>query len=149
MTAVTRDGGPPLRAHDGVEGQAVQQGVEAAGLQGHVEAIGCQAGVDQQRDRGGAGTVELVVDPLVDGPLLGVDQGAAGEGEPDLALGAPLVVQRHQLVQELLGQLPGVDSVRPDGRPGGSMRSPSSPATSCACCGSPTTWRPGWRSSSA
>ena len=52
--------------------------------------------------------VELVVDPLVDGPLLGVDQGAAGEGEPDLALGAPLVIQRHQLVQELLGRAPGV-----------------------------------------
>ena len=52
--------------------------MEAAGLQGHVEAIGCQAGVDQQRDRGGAGAVKLVVDPLVDGPLLGVDQGAVG-----------------------------------------------------------------------
>ena len=85
---------------------AVQQGVQAAGLEDHVEPLGRQTGVGQDGDRRGAGAVELVVDAL-DGPLRQVDQHVAGEGQPDLALGAPLVVQRHQLGQELLRPAPG------------------------------------------
>ena len=100
-------GGHLLGAHDGVDGQAVEEGVETGGLQVDVEVGGGQASVGQQGDGGGAGTPELVVDALVDGPLVGVDQGAGGEGEPDLALGATFVVQGDQLLEEALGGGPG------------------------------------------
>lgn len=67
-----------------------------------------QAGVGQEGDGGDAGAVELVVDALVDGALVGVDEGAVGEGQPDLALGPALVVEGDELGQELLGALPRV-----------------------------------------
>lgn len=48
------------------------------------------------------------MDLLVDGPLSGIDQRAADERQPHLRLGAPLVVQRHQLLQEALGRAPRI-----------------------------------------
>jgi hypothetical protein len=48
------------------------------------------------------------VNPFADGAPLGIDQGAAGERQPHLGLGTPLLVQRHQLVQQLLGRAPRI-----------------------------------------
>ena len=41
------------------------------------------------------------MDALVDGALVGVDQGVAGVGQPDLALGPALVVTNQVRVQRL------------------------------------------------
>jgi hypothetical protein len=59
--------------------QPIQQGMQAAGLGCHVQPFGGHSRIDQEVDCHGAGAVKLVVDLLVDGPLLGIDQRMASE----------------------------------------------------------------------
>ena len=101
-----------------MQGQTVQQGVEAGRLQRDVEAGGGQAGVGQEGDGGDAGAAELVMDALVNGALVGIDQGMTGVGQPDLALGPPLVVEGDQFAQEPLGGALWV-GLRPQGADAG------------------------------
>jgi hypothetical protein len=72
-----------------------------------MEAFGLQPFFSARRepehlDRAQGGRVQRVIDLGVPHAQLGIDQGAGGEGEPDLVLGAALVVQRQQLGQQLL-----------------------------------------------
>src|SRR5687768_2659579 len=66
--------------------------------------------VGQRLEGRGACLVKGVVDLVVLGAQLRIDQRSSREGEPDLVLGTALVVERKQLVEHLFSSLPRVAS---------------------------------------
>ena len=85
-----------------MQGKPVEQSVQAFGLELQIESWAKTSGAAQLLERPEAGPSKLLVDLLVASAQLRIDQRPTGEGQPDLILRTPLLVEREQFVEPLL-----------------------------------------------
>jgi hypothetical protein len=86
-------------------GEPVGERMQAFDLESELRAGEGTIVGGQRLQRRGARLVQRVVDLAVLGVQLGIDQRPSREGEPDLVLRAPFVVEREQFVEHLLDGL--------------------------------------------